>query len=284
MNPDAPESVHLCDFPVADEALIDEDLNAPDGRPAGAWSAWACACRSAANLKVRQPLCLPVCQGHRALTRPFRELAEDELNVKNVVFTDDARAFTTYNLKPQMRTLGPKYGKLLGGIGTALQGMDGNDVVDTFARGETLKFDVDGTPVELEKDDVLTEATQKPGFSAETDGSVTVVLDCNLTPELIVEGYQREVISKLQNHAQGRGLRRDRPYSGGLSGRRRAERRHRGGPRLHHEERSGRRTDLRRGSGWQGMRHQRQKGQAERSEGLNPDCPGQAAARPGPFV
>ena len=126
--------------------------------------------------------------------------------MKNVVFTEDARAFTTYNLKPQMRTLGPKYGKLLGGIRTALQGMDGNDVVDTFARGETLKFDVNGTPVELEKDDVLTEATQKPGFSAQTDGSVTVVLDCNLTPELIVEGYQREVISKLQN------LRKDAGY------------------------------------------------------------------------
>ena len=151
----------------------------------------------------------------------FRELAEDELNVKNVVFTEDARAFTTYNLKPQMRTLGPKYGKLLGGIRTALQGkygkllgrigqhlkeMDGNDVVDAFHRGENVSFTLEGTEVTLSKDDVLTEATQKPGFSAQTDGSVTVVLDCNLTPELIVEGYQREVISKLQN------LRKDAGY------------------------------------------------------------------------
>ena len=128
----------------------------------------------------------------------FRELAEDELNVKNVVFTEDARAFTTYNLKPQMRTLGPKYGKLLGGIRTALQGMDGNDVVDTFARGETLKFDVNGTPVELEKDDVLTAPMKKPGYVVATDRGVTVALDTNLTEDLIAEGFAREVISKLQ--------------------------------------------------------------------------------------
>ena len=204
VNPDAPESVHLCDFPVADEALIDEDLNRQMAALREVVSL-GLSSRSAANLKVRQPSACLYVKGTE-FDEAFRELAEDELNVKNVVFTEDARAFTTYNLKPQMRTLGPKYGKLLGGIRTALQGMDGNDVVDTFARGETLKFDVNGTPVELEKDDVLTEATQKPGFSAQTDGSVTVVLDCNLTPELIVEGYQREVISKLQN------LRKDAGY------------------------------------------------------------------------
>ena len=133
-------------------------------------------------------------------------MAEDELNVKKVVFTDDARAFTTYNLKPQMRTLGPKYGKLLGRIGQHLKELDGNEVVDAFSRGETVTFTLDGTEVVLAKDDVLTEATQKPGFSAQMEGEVTVVLDCNLTPELIAEGYQREMVSKLQNMRKDAGF------------------------------------------------------------------------------
>ncbi|MBP3541921.1 MAG: isoleucine--tRNA ligase [Clostridia bacterium] len=196
MYPDAPESVHLCDFPVADEALIDEDLNTQMAALLEVISLGR-ACRAAANLKVRQPAAALYVKGTH-FDAAFSELAEDELNVKSVVFTDDARAFTTYNLKPQMRTLGPKYGKLLGKIGAQLKTMDGNDVVDAFARGENVTFELDGTTVELAKDDVLTEAVQKPGFSAQIDGDVTVVLDCNLTPELIVEGYQREVISKLQ--------------------------------------------------------------------------------------
>ena len=97
-----------------------------------------------------------------------------------------------------MRTLGPKYGKLLGKIGAALREADGNDVVDAFTRGEVVRFSIDGTDVVLEKDDVLTEAVHKPGFASQMDGLLTVVLDCNLTPELIAEGYQREVVSKLQ--------------------------------------------------------------------------------------
>ena len=125
-------------------------------------------------------------------------LAEDELNVKEVVFTESAREFTTYQLKPQMRTLGPKYGKLLGKIGQHLQTMDGNDVVDAFGRGETVSFDIEGTTVTLGKDDVLTSPMQKSGFVAQEDKGVTVVLDTNLTPELIAEGYVREVVSKVQ--------------------------------------------------------------------------------------
>ena len=118
--------------------------------------------------------------------------------MKEVVFTEDARAFTTYQLKPQMRTLGPKYGKLLGKIGQKLGEMDGNDVVDAFARGEEVSFTIDDTTVTLAKDDVLTEPMQKPGFTAMEDKGVTVVLDTNLTEDLIREGYAREVISKLQ--------------------------------------------------------------------------------------
>ncbi len=192
----APESVHLCDFPSAEEAYIDENLCDQMEALLGVIGLGR-ACRNLANLKVRQPLSVLYVKGTR-FDAPFQELAEDELNVKRVVFTDDARAFTTYNLKPQMRTLGPKYGKLLGGIGAKLKTLDGNDVVDLFDQGKTLDFKVNGAPVSLGKDDVLTEAVQKEGFAAQTDGGLTVVLDCNLTDALVTEGYWREVVSKLQ--------------------------------------------------------------------------------------
>ena len=202
--PTAPESVHLCDFPTADESLIDESLNTQMSALLSVVGLGR-ACRAAANLKVRQPLSTLYVKG-TSFDEAFSALAEDELNVKKVVFTDDARAFTTYNLKPQMRTLGPKYGQLLGRIGQHLKELDGNDVVDAFSRGETVTFTLDGTEVVLAKDDVLTEATQKPGFSAQMEGEVTVVLDCNLTPELIAEGYQREMVSKLQNMRKDAGF------------------------------------------------------------------------------
>ena len=204
VDPTAPESVHLCDFPTADESLIDESLNTQMSALLSVVGLGR-ACRAAANLKVRQPLSTLYVKG-TSFDEAFSALAEDELNVKKVVFTDDARAFTTYNLKPQMRTLGPKYGKLLGRIGQHLKELDGNEVVDAFSRGETVTFTLDGTEVVLAKDDVLTEATQKPGFSAQMEGEVTVVLDCNLTPELIAEGYQREMVSKLQNMRKDAGF------------------------------------------------------------------------------
>ena len=204
VDPTAPESVHLCDFPTADESLIVESLNTQMSALLSVVGLGR-ACRAAANLKVRQPLSTLYVKG-TSFDEAFSALAEDELNVKKVVFTDDARAFTTYNLKPQMRTLGPKYGKLLGRIGQHLKELDGNDVVDAFSRGETVTFTLDGTEVVLAKDDVLTEATQKPGFSAQMEGEVTVVLDCNLTPELIAEGYQREMVSKLQNMRKDAGF------------------------------------------------------------------------------
>ena len=204
VDPSAPESVHLCDFPTADESLIDESLNTQMSALLSVVGLGR-ACRAAANLKVRQPLSTLYVKG-TSFDEAFSALAEDELNVKKVVFTDDARAFTTYNLKPQMRTLGPKYGKLLGRIGQHLKEMDGNDVVDAFNRGENVTFTLEGTEVTLSKDDVLTEATQKPGFAAQMEGEVTVVLDCNLTPELIAEGYQREMVSKLQNMRKDAGF------------------------------------------------------------------------------
>ena len=202
--PGAPESVHMCDFPAADESRIDADMEQQMeallevvqlGR----------ACRNAASMKVRQPVQTLYVKG-ASFGQDYQALCEDELNVKQVVFTEDARAFTTYRLKPQMRTLGPKYGKLLGKIGQKLTELDGNDVVDAFRRGETVGVELDGTQVELAEGDVLTEPMQKPGFTALEDKGVTVVLDTNLTPELIREGYAREIISKLQTMRKDAGF------------------------------------------------------------------------------
>ena len=194
--PGAPESVHLCDFPESDAALVDPEMERQMDALLEVIQLGR-ACRNAANLKVRQPLDRLYVKG-ASFETAYQALCEDELNVREVIFTEDARAFTTYKLKPQMRTLGPKYGKLLGKVGQHLAAMDGNDVVDAFNRGETVSFTLEGTEVTLSAGDVLTEPAQKPGFTAVEDKGVTVVLDTNLTPELIREGYAREVISKLQ--------------------------------------------------------------------------------------
>ena len=194
--PGAPESVHLCDFPACDTTRVDQDME----RQMDALLAvvqLGRACRNAANMKVRQPAAALYVKG-ASFDSAYSDLCKDELNVKQVIFTEDARAFTSYKLKPQMRTLGPKYGKLLGKIGQHLQTLDGNEVVDAFAAGETVRFELDGTQVELSGGDVLTEPTQKPGFMAQQDRGVTVVLDTNLTQDLIDEGYAREIISKVQ--------------------------------------------------------------------------------------
>jgi len=191
-----PDSVHLTNFPVSDKNLINPELEADMETVIGAVQLGR-TCRSEANLKVRQPLATAYVKGAH-LNDEMAALIADELNVKTVEFVDDARAFTTYTLKPQMRTLGPKYGKILRAIGEKLTTRDGNDVVDAFDRGETVSFDIDGTNVVLEKDDVLTASANKAGFVASSDRSMTVVLDSNLTEALVEEGFVREVISKIQ--------------------------------------------------------------------------------------
>ena len=202
--PGAPESVHLCDFPVSDSERIRPEIEEQMDALVEAVQLGR-ACRNAANMKVRQPVKRLYVKG-ASFSKEYQELCEDELNVKEVIFTEDARPFTTYNLKPQMRTLGPKYGKLLGKIGQMLQTLDGNDVVDTFTRGEEVTFTIDDTEVRLAEGDVLTEPMQKPGFTAAEDRGVTVVLDTNLTDELIAEGYAREVISKVQTMRKDAGF------------------------------------------------------------------------------
>ncbi|MBR1708776.1 MAG: class I tRNA ligase family protein, partial [Clostridia bacterium] len=196
VDPTAPISVHLTDFPTCDESRIDPELEQHmsdllDVVVLGR------ACRNESNMKVRQPLSVMYVSG-RTLPEDFCTLVEDELNVKGVSFTEDTTAFMTYQLKPQMRTLGKKYGKLLRAIGEHLTTLDGNQVVADFEAGKTLTFELEGTQVELEKDDVLTAPIKKPGYVVSTDRDVTVALDTTLTPELVQEGYAREVISKVQ--------------------------------------------------------------------------------------
>ena len=202
--PGAVESVHLSDYPVADESKIDPAME-EQMEALRRVVTLGLSCRNSASLKVRQPLQHLYVKG-AAFSADYQALCEDELNVKEVIFTEDARAFTTYQLKPQMRTLGKKYGKLLGRIGEQLKTMDGNEVVDAFARGETLTFQIEGTDIVLEKDDVLTAPMQKPGFVSLEDRGVTVVLDTALTDALIAEGYAREVVSKLQNMRKDAGF------------------------------------------------------------------------------
>jgi isoleucyl-tRNA synthetase len=196
--------VHLCDFPVADASRIDKEMEEQMDALVEAVQLGR-ACRALANMKTRQPAAKLYVKG-ATFGADYQALCEDELNVKEVVFTDNTRDYTTYQLKPQMRTLGRKYGKLLGAIGQKLAAMDGNEVVDAFARGEIVSFELDGTLVELAQEDVLTAPMQKPGFVAQEDRGVMVVLDTNLTPELIQEGYVREVISKIQTMRKDAGF------------------------------------------------------------------------------
>ena len=192
----APESVHLCDYPVADESKIDVNLEAEMEEVMAAVQLGR-ACRATANIKVRQALSTLYVKGAK-LSDACAALIRDELNVERVEYIDDARAFTTYQIKPQLLRLGRRYGKLVPAIREYLKTVDGNAFVDTLEKDGAVKFDIQGTEVALEQDDCLIALASKPGFVAETDRDMTVVIDTNLTPELIEKGFVREVISKLQ--------------------------------------------------------------------------------------
>ena len=193
----APESIHLCDFPVADETLIDKDLEAAMEEVLDI-VVMGRAARNAANIKNRQPIGTMFVKAEAALDAMYREIIADELNVKRVTFTDDVRDFTSYTFKPQLKTVGPKYGKFLGGIKQYLANVDGNEAMDTLNASGNLTFDVNSETVVLSKDDLLIDMAQKEGYVSQTDNNLTVVLDTNLTEELIEEGFVREIISKIQ--------------------------------------------------------------------------------------
>ena len=193
----APESIHLCDFPVADETLIDKDLEAAMEEVLDI-VVMGRAARNAANIKNRQPIGTMFVKAEAALDAMYQEIIADELNVKKVTFTDDVRDFTSYTFKPQLKTVGPKYGKFLGGIKQYLANVDGNEAMDTLNASGNLTFDVNSETVVLSKDDLLIDMAQKEGYVSQTDNNLTVVLDTNLTEELIEEGFVREIISKIQ--------------------------------------------------------------------------------------
>ncbi len=193
----APESIHLCDFPVANEAYIDKELEANMDEVLRIVVVGR-ACRNAANIKNRQPIGKMYVKAEAELSDFYKEIIEDELNVKEVEFTNDVRAYSSYSFKPQLKTVGPKYGRLLGKIKQALSEVDGNTAMDELNEKGQLTFDIDGETVELTKDDLLIEIAQTEGFESGNDGDITVVLDTNLTPELVEEGFMREIISKIQ--------------------------------------------------------------------------------------
>lgn len=193
----APESVHLCDFPTVDEKLIDKQLEA-DMEALLKTVVMGRACRNTANIKNRQPISTMFIKAPFMLGAFYQEIIEDELNVKKVVFTEDVREFTTYTFKPQLKTVGPKYGKQLGGIKEKLSTIDGNAAMDELKANGVIVFDVNGTEVRLAEEDLLIDISQKEGYVTEADNTVTVVLDTNLTDELIEEGFVYEVISKIQ--------------------------------------------------------------------------------------
>ena len=197
IDANAPESIHLCDYPKVNEAWIDKDLEANMeelleivvlGR----------ACRNTANIKNRQPIGTMYVKAEKAMDKFYTDIIADELNVKEVKFADDVESFISYSFKPQLRTVGPKYGKLLNGIRTALSEIDGTAAMKELRDNGVLVLDIAGNRVELAEEDLLIETAQSEGYVTETDGETSVVLDTNLTPELIQEGFVREIISKVQ--------------------------------------------------------------------------------------
>ena len=193
----APESVHLCDFPVADQSMEDRDLEknmdavlkiVVMGR----------ACRNSANIKNRQPIGTMFVKAPYGLPELFTDIIKDELNIKNVAFTEDVSSFTDYAFKPQLRTVGPKYGKFLKQIQQALAELDGSAAMAELKAKGSITLDSVNADVVLCEEDLLITMTQQEGYVTEGDNEVTVVLDTNLTPELVQEGFVRELISKIQ--------------------------------------------------------------------------------------
>ena len=193
----APESIHLCDFPVADEGMIDQKLE-ESMEEVLKIVVMGRAARNTASIKNRQPIGTMYVKAEKVLDDFYQDIVKEELNVKQIIFSDDVSAFTTYSFKPQLKTVGPKYGKQLGGIKAYLSAMDGSAAMETLKASGAITFAVDGTEVSLTEDDLLIEMAQKEGFVAEADNYVTVVLDTNLTEELIEEGFVYEIISKIQ--------------------------------------------------------------------------------------
>ncbi len=197
IDKNAPESIHLCDFPEADENWIDKELE-ENMKKVLDIVVLGRACRNESNIKNRQPIGKMYVKADYNLPDFYKNIITDELNVKQIEFTEDVRNFTTYIFKPQLKTVGPKYGKQLGAIKNYLSALDGNEAMDELEANQVLKFTAGDMEVVLAKEDLLIEMTQSEGYVSQNDHGITVVLDTNLTPELLEEGFVREIISKVQ--------------------------------------------------------------------------------------
>lgn len=197
VDKEAPESIHLCNYPTAEEGWIDKELEDNMARLLEV-VVMGRACRNAANIKNRQPIGHMYVKADFTLSDFYKEIMEEELNVKEVVFKEDVADFITYTFKPQLKTVGPKYGKLLNGIREALSQLNGNEAMAEVWKNGRLKLDIPGEEIILSEEDLLIDTAQMEGYVTESDNSITVVLDTNLTPELLEEGFVREIVSKIQ--------------------------------------------------------------------------------------
>ena len=197
VDPSAPESIHLCDFPQVKEEWINKELE-DDMEALLKVVVLGRAARNTANIKNRQPIGTMFVKAEKEMDQFYTDIIADELNVKEVKFAKDVESFISYSFKPQLRTVGPKYGKLLNGIRTALTELNGTEAMKELKETGLLTLDIDGNKAELAEEDLLIETAQTEGYVTETDGDTSVVLDTNLTPELIEEGFVREIISKIQ--------------------------------------------------------------------------------------
>ena len=197
VDPSAPESIHLCDFPQVKEEWINKELE-DDMEALLKVVVLGRAARNTANIKNRQPIGTMFVKAEKEMDQFYTDIIADELNVKEVKFAKDVESFISYSFKPQLRTVGPKYGKLLNGIRTALTELNGTEAMKELKETGLLTLDINGNKVELTEEDLLIETAQTEGYVTETDGDTSVVLDTNLTPELIEEGFVREIISKIQ--------------------------------------------------------------------------------------
>ena len=197
VDKDAIESIHLCDFPKVEEAWINKELE-DDMEELLKIVVLGRAARNTANIKNRQPIGTMYIKADKEMGQFYTDIIADELNVKEVKFANDVESFISYSFKPQLRTVGPKYGKLLNGIRTALAEINGTEAMNELRSTGLLTLDIDGNKAELSEEDLLIETAQTEGYVTEADGDISVVLDTNLTPELIEEGFVREIVSKVQ--------------------------------------------------------------------------------------
>jgi len=199
VDKDAPISIHLCDYPEVDESMIDTELEKNMGEVLTI-KTFGSAARNTANIKNRQPIANMYIKADTELSEFYTDIIKDELNIKNIEFKDDLSSFSTYTFKPQLKTVGPKYGKLLNGIREYLTNIeDGNAAYASLKSEGALKFEVNGEPVELAEEDLLIDIAESGDYVTFGDNNVTVVIDTKLTPELIEEGFVREIVSKIQS-------------------------------------------------------------------------------------